>query len=136
MARSCMIAPSYKWLPIVLLAPGLLTAQVTTVTVNSGTVLQNTVRRFGVNLGGQAFYDSGQIMKNLVFINPGFEGEYYRSLVRCASATATSCMDDNPYSGWPAGLWNGASYEIITGTAAGRTGTVIGFTPAFPQGAN
>src|SRR5207244_4769145 len=51
------------------------------------------VKRFGINLGWMNNYDSGQIMKNLIFRNPGFEGQIYRSIVRCVSGTATGCVD-------------------------------------------
>ena len=40
----------------------------------TNTVLQTGIKRLGINIGGQNFYDSGQMLRNLVFINPGFEG--------------------------------------------------------------
>jgi alpha-L-arabinofuranosidase len=87
-------------------------------------VLHANVQRFGINLSGQTFYDSGQMMKNLIFRNPGFEGETWRSFLHCKSADATTCADDNPYSPWPAGFLKGAQYEVISGKAKGQTGTI------------
>jgi hypothetical protein len=49
------------------------------------------VKRFGINLGWMNYYDSGQIMKNLIFRNPGFEGQIYHSIVRVATAGADYC---------------------------------------------
>lgn len=88
-------------------------------------ILHSGVLRFGINLSGQTFYDSGQMMKNLVFRNPGFEGETWQSFLHCKAADPGSCTDDNQYSAWPAGFLDGAHYEVISGKAAGQTGTVL-----------
>jgi alpha-L-arabinofuranosidase len=93
-------------------------------------VLHPNVQRFGINLSGQTFYDSGQMLKNLVFRNPGFEGETWQSYVHCKAADANTCTDENQYAPWPAGFLNGAQYEIISGKAAGRTGSVQASTAA------
>jgi hypothetical protein len=93
-------------------------------------ILQPQVKRFGMNLGTPAFYGSNQLLKNLLYRNPGFEGLIYQSTIRCASGTATSCSDDDFWSGWPAGFWNGATYEVIWGAAKGATGTVMSSTAA------
>lgn len=105
----------------------------TTINV-SGTVAVPAVKRLGINLGWENNYDSGQIMKNLVFRNPGFEGLISRSIVRCVSGTATGCIDENPSTHWASGFWNGASYEVIVGAAKGRSGTVS--TSTAPSGGN
>lgn len=94
----------------------------------TSTVQQATVHRLGVNLGDQTYWDSGQMLKNLVFINPGFEGLKYRSIMRCASVTASTCTDDNDYSPQPTGYWNNATYTVLSGAAAGTTGKVISST--------
>lgn len=95
-----------------------------------GSTLQPSVKRLGINLGYQTFYDSGMMTKNLISRNPGFEGEIYQSTIRCASGTATACVDDNPYSAWPDGFWNGASVEFFFGSAKGRVGTVSAYNRA------
>ncbi|MBC7924112.1 MAG: hypothetical protein H7039_00495, partial [Bryobacteraceae bacterium] len=99
-------------------------AQTTNVEITPD-ILQRSVKRLGINLGDQTYWDSGQMMKNLTFRNPGFEGMTYNSVFQCGVVTASSCRDNNEYSSWPAGFWNGASYEYITGPARGRTGTVV-----------
>jgi hypothetical protein len=93
----------------------------------SSTVIRSGVKRFGMNLGELTFYDSGQMMKNLVFRNPGFEGMIYRSVMRCGSGTPQGCVDEQPYTGWPDGFWNGARFEIIWGAAKGRVGIIAEF---------
>ena len=93
-------------------------------------VLHTGVRRLGINLGGQNFYDSGQILRNLTFRNPGFEGEEWHSILRCKSLSGNVCTDDNQYAVWPAGFLDGAHYEIITGAAKGTAGTIEASTGA------
>ena len=51
------------------------------------------VTRLGINLGEQNFYDSGQMMKNLLYRNPGFEGMKYRSILHCTMGGAGQCVD-------------------------------------------
>jgi hypothetical protein len=100
----------------------------------SSRVAVPAVKRFGLNLGWATNYDSGQIMKNLVFRNPGFEGQIYRSIVRCVSGTPTGFVDENASAHWATGFWNGASYEVIVGGAKGRAGVVS--TSTAPSGGN
>ena len=104
-------------------------AGVTTVTLGPQ-VLHTGVQRFGINLSGQSFYDSGQMLRNLVTRNPGFEGEIWQSILRCKVTTATTCTEENQYTQWPAGFLEGAHFEVISGTAEGETGTVLGSTAA------
>ncbi len=112
----------------------LTTLQTTNISIDD-TVLQPSVKRFGMNLGTMTNYDSGQITQNLLMQNPGFEGQIWNSTIRCIAGTATSCTDENQYSGWPAHFWDGATFEIFYGTAAGRTGTITSSTaPANGQG--
>lgn len=113
----------------VLAAPALFGA--TNIDVSSNVTVP-AVKKFGLNLGWANNYDSGQIMKNLVFRNPGFEGQIYRSIVRCVTGTATGFVDENPTTHWPTGFWNGASFEVIVGGAKGRTGTIS--TSTAPSG--
>ena len=103
----------------------------TTIDVSSHVTVPG-VKRFGLNLGWANNYDSGQIMKNLVFRNPGFEGLISRSIVRCVSGTATGFVDENPSAHWATGFWNGATYEVIVGSAKGRAGTIS--TSTAPSG--
>ncbi len=83
------------------------------------------LKRLGINLSGQTYYDSGQMLRNLVSRNPGFEGEMWQSILQCKSVTPTTCTDGNQYTVWPANFLQGASFEIISGAAAGESGTVL-----------
>ena len=113
----------------VLLALAFFTANAQTTNIAIGpSALQPSVKRFGINLGTADYFDAGQITKNLAFRNPGFEGEIYNSTIRCVSGTTITCIDDNPISVWPSGFWNGATFEIISGAAQGRTGTISTYT--------
>jgi alpha-L-arabinofuranosidase len=111
-------------LPLAALLSGGLGAQTPTNIQITNSVIRSGVNHLGMNIGGHNFYDSGQIMKNLIFKNPGFEPQMFQSTVRCASGTATSCTGENSYVGWPAGYWNGGTYQVISGAAAGRTGKI------------
>jgi hypothetical protein len=82
------------------------------------------VTRLGINLGEQNFYDSGQMMKNLLYRNPGFEGMSYRSILHCSGGGAGRCVDTRQGFEWPAGFWDGARFEVLDGMAAGRKGSV------------
>src|SRR5436305_1853418 len=104
----------------------------TTITVsNSVTVPQ--VKRFGISGISHYYYDR-LLLKNLVWRNAGFEGLSFQSVIRCASGSATGCVDDNPTTQWPTGFWNGATYECILGNSKGRSGTVGTFTTAPRDG--
>ncbi len=83
------------------------------------------VKPFGINLSDQSFYDSGQMLKNLVFRNPGFEGETWQSILRCKTVENQTCVDDSLYSVWPANFVAGASYEILSGAAKGARGNIL-----------
>jgi hypothetical protein len=108
--------------------------QPTNIAIETGT-LQSGIKRLGINLGTLTNYDSGQMTKNLITVNPGFEGQIWNSTIRCAYGTATSCTDENQYAGWKSGFWNGATYQIFYGAAAGRTGTVTNSTaPGYGEG--
>jgi hypothetical protein len=93
------------------------------------------MKRLGMNISGQSYYDSSQMLRNLVFRNPGFEGEIWQSILKCVAVTSTSCTDMNSWAQWPANFVQGASYEFIYGGAAGQTGTVTSSTAAS-SGAN
>ncbi len=113
---------------VLLSAPASFSQSTSTNIQISGNVLQTAVHRLGVNLGDQTYWDSGQMMKNLVFQNPGFEGLKYRSIMKCAIVTANTCTDDNNFSSQPTGFWTGGSFEILSGASTGLTGKVIAST--------
>ena len=96
---------------------------ITTITIGPET-LHTHVKRLGINLSGQSFYDSGQMLRNLTFRNPGFEGQTWQSVLHCKSATPTSCTDENQYAVWPVNFLQGARYEFLSGPIRGSSGIV------------
>ncbi len=108
-------------------------AQGPTVIDVSQTVLHENVIRLGMNLGGESYYDSQQILKNLISQNPGFEGRQWQSVLRCGRVTPDSCTDGANSGSWPEGFLDGGTFEVITGAAAGRTGAILHSTAAGNQ---
>jgi hypothetical protein len=92
------------------------------------TVQQTPVKHLGINIGGQNYYDSGQLSRNLTVRNPGFEAEMWSSILNCQAATATTCTDSDPNTVWPANFLAGATFQFIYGAANGQTGTITGNT--------
>jgi len=105
-------------------------AQGTTEIVIGPGIQQTGVKRLGINLSGQNYYDSSQMLRNLIFRNPGFEGETWQSILHCRAANATSCTDENPFAQWPVDFAKGAHFEFISGPAKGAAGTILGNTVA------
>jgi len=87
-------------------------------------VIQQRVTRLGINLGDQNYYDSGQMLKNLLARNPGFEGMSYRTILHCVYGGPSRCVDTRGGIQFPKDFWDGARYEVLVGAAAGRGGTV------------
>jgi hypothetical protein len=110
---------------------------VTTINITSDR-LETQGKRFGINLGEQTFYGSGQILKNLVFRNPGFEGLSYHSIVRCQNGRGHACEDANTGATWPAEFWSNAEFRFVSGKSQGSVGKLaeFGVRPSrftFPQ---
>lgn len=87
-------------------------------------LLQNTTR-LGINLGERTYFDTGQMLKNLLPRNPGFEASTYRSIIHCSEAAADECIEHAPGSHFTDNFWQGASYEVILGPSLGRHGKVL-----------
>jgi len=116
----------FSFLILILACAASSSAQTATNIQVTNAVTQNGVHRFGVNLGDETYWDSGQMMKNLIFENPGFEGLKFRTILKCAHIASTdSCQDDNQYSRQPTGFWKGGTYEVLSGANAGLTGIVV-----------
>ena len=61
-------------LPLIFLVVSCIASAQTATNIQvTSAVQQSSVKRLGINLGDQTYWDSGQIMKNLVLLNPGFE---------------------------------------------------------------
>jgi hypothetical protein len=93
-------------------------------------IILSDVTRLGINLGEQTYYDSGQMTRNLLYRNPGFEGMEYRSILHCLIAGPGTCIDTRHAFQWPAGFWNGAHYEVLDGSASGQRGSVTTSGPS------
>ena len=115
------------------------TAQGTTlVNVSAQPIVRNT-KHFGINVGARDQYGSGQLLKNLV-PNPGFEAsEFGMVFIVLPGATNNRIQSDSWQTAWnndqqaigqPIGFWDGASFEIVSGAAKGRSGNVTTFTHA------
>jgi alpha-L-arabinofuranosidase len=107
------------------------TTSPTTIVISENPKLTNA-KRLGINLGTQNYWDSGMIMRNLAFGNPGFEGETWQTILHCKYVTATSCTDDNIYTYWPVNFLAGATASFIVGPAAGTSATVTSSTLPVP----
>ena len=94
-----------------------------TITITPQAILTDA-KHLGINLSGQSFYDSGQMLRNLTFRNPGFEGEQWQSILHCKWVAGDQCTDDNRYAVWPADFLKGARYDVMTGPRQGASGVV------------
>ncbi|RKT44272.1 hypothetical protein [Thiocapsa rosea] len=88
------------------------------------TPLVANVERIGMNLGHSNYWGAEQLSRN-VLKNPGFEGIVDRALVRVAHADRDRFSDDQTWLAREDGFWSGATYEILTGAAAGVQGTLF-----------
>jgi alpha-L-arabinofuranosidase len=93
-------------------------------------VIRSNVKRLGMNMSGQSFYDSGQMLRDLTFRNPGFEGQIWQTILQCKFVNGDSCADNDEWSGWPADFAKGGTFEFFYGAAKGEAGTVAGNTVA------
>lgn len=101
------------------------TKATTNITVGTK-VIRKHVTRLGINLSGQTFYDSGQMLRNLAFRNPGFEGEIWQTVLQCKFVKGDSCADNDEWSGWPKDFAKGGTFEFFYGAAKGETGSIAG----------
>jgi hypothetical protein len=127
-------------IPLLLLAAP--QGQVTDVVVTDA-VIRPEVKPFGVNLGRHADFSSNLLLRNIVG-NPGFEPGTYRSVMHAAAGSTgdrwvqafwnIAWNNDSFGIGQQEDFWNGATWEIVTGPSAGRTGTVLDYTHEFDEG--
>ena len=106
--------------------PNQQTNPITTVTITDSVILPNA-KRLGINAGRYDQYGAGQILKNLI-PNPGFEaGEFAMIFLAEQGATYNKVRAARWIGRWDGhnnGFWDNAHYEIISGNAKGRSGTV------------
>ncbi len=96
----------------------------------SSKILRSNVKRLGMNMSGQSFYDSGLMLRDLTFRNPGFEGQIWQTILQCKFVNGDSCADNDEWSGWPVDFAKGGTFEFFYGAAKGEAGIVAGNTVA------
>lgn len=80
--------------------------------------------RIGVNLGGRSVWGAEQLMAN-VLRNPGLERTVDGALIHVRRIDGAQVEDDSRWSARPAGFWAGATFEVLSGGAAGQRGRVL-----------
>lgn len=91
--------------------------------VNAG-ALAAQLPRYGLNLGGSGTWGAEQLRAN-VLANPGFEPVLDRAIVVVGGAQGRRFSDDTGWLARPAGFWSGGAYDVRSGAAAGRQGTIL-----------
>lgn len=103
--------------------------------INLGTTVQREdVKRLGINISGQLYYDSAQMLRDITFNNPGFESELWQSILVCTAVNGDTCTDGNGWSQWPANFLQGGAFNFIYGSAKGSTGTLVSMTKPSGNG--
>ncbi len=109
-------------------------AQAQTITPDESTVILQAPKKIGINLNGPTYYQGGEIYKNLLWRNPGFEPDLYRDkFVAFKAGTSTTFPSPNGYDPVAPNFWAGATFRLYRGTSP-RTdvcsGTIAGNTAA------
>ena len=94
---------------------------VPTLTLNDSTIVQATTARSGLNIGAVDYYDSGQVLKNLVgSIDPGFEPLGQRQIWALnATGTAASFTDPQVWDEVPTNYWTGGTMTVVDTQSGG-----------------
>jgi hypothetical protein len=114
-------------------------ASAQTLTLNDGTIVQGSTNRMGLNIGAIDYWDSGQILKNLIgSTNPGFEALQNRQIwALTAAGSATTFTIPDQYDGVPPNYWAGGTFTVVEsqsgGAELGCTGAIASNTgPNYP----
>ena len=114
---------------LALLATACLHAQ--TITPNESQILLQAPKKIGMNLNGPTFYQGGEIYKNLLWRNPGFEPDLYRDkFVAFVAGTTTAFQSSDIYDPVAQNFWTGATFKLYRGTPRilACSGTIAGNT--------
>jgi hypothetical protein len=110
-----------------------------TLSLNDGSILQSSTNRIGMNIGAIDYWDTGQVLKNLIgSINPGFEPLLAQQIwVVGAAGTSTTFVVPDTWDGVPANYWAGGTFNVVAsqsgGAEMGCTGTIASNTgPNYP----
>lgn len=114
-----------------------------TIALDDTKIIQASTKRAGINLGSMNYYDTGQLLKNLVgSINPGFEPTITQQIwVVQLPGTNTTFIDPDAYDTVPANYWAGGKFSVVAsqfgGAELGCTGTIASNTgPNYPNEIN
>lgn len=89
----------------------------------SPAVSASAVLPLGLNLGSWTSWGAEQLPNN-VLKNPGFEGTLDRALMCVQNSGPNWFLDDTAWTSRPPGFWNNATFEVLSGPAAGLRGNV------------
>ena len=84
---------------VIFLAAVPLLAQTNVTTNFSSTVTQSNIKRGGILVNYETYYDSGQVTKNVINLNPSFNPLVLHSRIACSSAGAGYCGVSGAFSG-------------------------------------
>lgn len=115
------------------------TTSAPTVVLNDSSIVQNTTRRIGVNIGEIDYWDNGQLLKNLIAINPGFEPLINQQIwLLTSTGTTTTFQDPDSWDGVTANYWTGGTFSVVqsSGAEAGCTGTISSNTGPNSSGSS
>ncbi|CAM2010057.1 hypothetical protein [Acanthopleuribacter pedis] len=98
------------------------------------TVRRGDVKRFGINMTGQSYWGSQQILNNVIPLNPGFEGWLFQTVVSVEIGGRGEFVTRGPASGWPEDFWKGQRFEIINGAHRGKSGRIMRSSPGKEDG--
>lgn len=112
------------------LVAALFTARAQTTITIPTTVQMSNVQRPGITLSGngESYYGNLQIDSNLLSGMGYMPPLTWQSTSSAASCTTTTWTDNNTGDPKPANFWAGATYQIVSGTNIGVTGTVTAST--------
>lgn len=108
-------------------------AQQPTITPDESTTIVQSTKKIGINLNGPAYYGSGELYKNLLWRNPGFEPDLYRDKFAAYQAgTTTTFTAPSQYDPVVANFWKGATFRLYRGSpkALVCSGTIASNTTA------
>jgi len=116
-------------------------AQTPTVALNDQAIIQPNTKRVGLNIGAIDYWDSGQVLKNLIgSINPGFEPLMAQQIAPLlVSGSSTTFTDPDQWDGVPPNYWAGGTFTVVASQSGGKelgcTGTIASNTgPNYPAG--
>lgn len=104
-----------------------------TILPTESTVLVQSPKKIGINLGGPSFFGAGELYKNLMWRNPGFEPDLYRDkFVAYTDGTTTTFTAPSQYDPVVANFWTGATFTLYRGSPKAQVcaGTIASNTVA------